>query len=195
MIGRSHLVLGVACGLTAASAGWVPLSWPVVIAAGLGALAPDLDTERSMLGCRMVWLSRPLSRMMGHRTVTHSLAVPIAAGWASWHYLGQAALDSALGAFLIGYVSHILADMMTGGCWALYPLSRNRLSLWPHAKTGSFREYLLLVVCLSLLGWFSYRCLIHEPPQEKLKFGHIPLIALSGPGEYEQQQNSAVMRS
>ncbi|RUT25885.1 hypothetical protein C0V97_08540 [Asaia sp. W19] len=177
MIGRSHLVLGIACGLTAAAAGWLPLSWPVMIATGLGSLAPDLDTERSMLGCRMVWLSRPLSRMVGHRTVTHSLAVPLAAGWALEHSLGPAGLQSAWGGFLIGYLSHILADMMTGGCWALYPLSRNRLSLWPHAKTGSFREYVLLVACLFCLGWISYRCLLHHWPPGMLKFSHMPLIA------------------
>ena len=162
MIGRSHIVLGVASAATASAAGWVPFSLATLMSAALGSLAPDLDTERSMLGCRVPWLSRPLSRLVGHRTVTHSLAVPGALALALIGWLGAAGFYSPFGGFLVGYVSHIVADLMTGGCWALYPLARGRLALWPHAKTGSFREYLLLLFCLGGLGYMSYLCLVQN---------------------------------
>lgn len=166
MIGRSHIVLGVASAITASSMGYLPLSLMSLCAAGLGSLAPDLDTERSLLGCRMVWISRPLSRLCGHRTITHSFFVPVLAAWALLHFEGAPSLYSAWGAFLVGYLSHIVADLMTGGCWALYPLSKHRVSLWPYAKTGSFREYLLLVCCLGLLSCVTYhylsRNLLHD---------------------------------
>ncbi|GAB6854381.1 metal-dependent hydrolase [Asaia astilbis] len=162
MIGRSHIVLGVACAVTASSMGYVPLSLASLIAAGFGSLTPDLDTERSMLGCRARWLSRPLSRLCGHRTVTHSLLIPLLASGLTLHYAGVAALRSAWGAFLIGYASHILADLVTGGCWALYPLARGRIAFWPYAKTGSFGEYVVLVFCLGLLSCVTYHYLSQD---------------------------------
>jgi len=186
MIGRSHIVLGVACAITASSMGYVPLTFASLGAAALGSLAPDLDTERSLLGCRMVWLSRPISRLFGHRTVTHSLFVPLLTGGVLTHYLGVGGLRSAWGAFLIGYISHILADLMTGGCWALYPLSRNRVSLWPYAKTGSMREYLLLISSLGLLSCVTYHYLSRQLPQSGQKLHHSAFIALTRPGDYEQ---------
>lgn len=156
MIGRSHIVLGLACAVTAASADLVPLSLATLASAALGSLAPDIDSERSMLGYRLPWISRPLSRWVGHRTVTHSLVIPALLACLLVYTGGPAILHSAWGGFLIGYVSHILADLVTGGCWALYPLARGRLSFWPHARTGSFLEYVVLVCWLGMLGCVTY---------------------------------------
>ncbi|WP_122049677.1 metal-dependent hydrolase [Asaia bogorensis] len=165
MNGRSHIVLGLACGMTAAAAGYVPFTFASMGMAALGSLTPDIDTERSMLGCRLPWLSRLLSRWIGHRTATHSLAVPLLIGLAAVHFGGMSFLHSALGSFLIGYASHIAGDLVTGGCWALYPLSRNRISLWPYARVGSLREYMVLLVSLGLLGSITYHLLAHDVRQ------------------------------
>jgi len=165
MNGRSHIVLGLACGITAAAAGYVPFTFASLGMAALGSLTPDIDTERSMLGCRLPWLSRTLSRCVGHRTVTHALAVPLLLGLAAIHFGGMGLLRSAMGSFLIGYASHIAGDLVTGGCWALYPISRNRISLWPYARVGSLREYMVLLVSLGLLGSVTYHLLTHETRQ------------------------------
>lgn len=164
MNGRSHIVLGLACVVTAAAAGYVPFSVASLGMGALGSLMPDIDTERSMIGCRLPRLSRLISRRLGHRTVTHSLAVPLLLALAFTYLLGTQSVHTALGSFLIGYISHIAGDLVTGGCWALYPLSRNRLSLWPYAKVGSLREYLVLIATLGLLGSVTYHFLSRQMP-------------------------------
>lgn len=186
MTGRSHLVLGVACVLTAMSAAWIAPSLEGLCAGALGSLVPDIDTERSMLGSRLKPVSRLLARWCGHRTVTHSLFVPFALAVLIATELGQKALAGPLGAFLIGYASHILGDLPTGGCWALYPLSRNRIAFWPYAKVGSFREYLVLLGSLALLCVLSYHNLSAQPGETAHRAKSVRFIAQERLRAYEQ---------
>jgi membrane-bound metal-dependent hydrolase YbcI (DUF457 family) len=124
------------------------LHWVILTAAIFGSLAPDIDLPSSIVGRFFWFISKPLERNFGHRTVTHSLF-----GWAmasllfglfsaSCFYLfdffhftptianffkvpeGQAThhLLRVIVAFSIGYASHILLDMFNPrGVQLLWP--------------------------------------------------------------------------
>ncbi|AOX16836.1 metal-dependent hydrolase [Kozakia baliensis] len=151
MTGRSHMLIGAATAIAACAGHWLVFSPATIFAAIFGSLLPDLDTERSMLGCRVRWLSRRFAAAFGHRTVTHSFFVPLVGALMVWHFEGLAALRGFWGAIWLGYASHIAADLPTGGCWALYPLSNRRLAFWPYARTGGIQEAVLLMISLGLL--------------------------------------------
>jgi membrane-bound metal-dependent hydrolase YbcI (DUF457 family) len=113
------------------------LHWAILAVAIFGSIAPDIDLRKSLIG-RLFWfISKPIERHFGHRTVTHSL---IGWGLASllfglcaasafflldhFHYTPTIAtffkipesqaiphLLRIIVAFSIGYASHILLDM------------------------------------------------------------------------------------
>ena len=140
-MGRTHLVIGGAAWLGLAASHIMPYDGVTAIASGwflaaLAALGPDLDQKQSM-GSRLLgpitqgisWVVRSVSG--GHRKLTHSL-------------LGIAIIGGILGAcvtmahlipwialaLLIGWLSHIAADMITvEGCPLLYPVSRYKWGL------------------------------------------------------------------
>src|SRR2546421_10205033 len=109
-----------AAALLAFLAGDLP---PAVFALALAlALAPDLDTPRSLIGQLCLPLSSALERRIGHRTVTHSLlALALVAGAASlllpawWQVLTAA------------YASHLALDLLIGpqGLMLFWPLTQS----------------------------------------------------------------------
>lgn len=156
MTGRSHLLIGGSAVLCAMR--WHVLSpEPFSVCTGLlGSLLPDIDTERSMLGSRLKILSRFLAKTFGHRGLTHS-GLMLVFGMAAVDALaGSAGLRGPWGALLLGVATHIAADLPTGGCQFLAPLSRSRISLWPYVRTGGIGEIMLLVPILCLLGWAGF---------------------------------------
>lgn len=158
--------------------------------AAVGALLPDIDLATSDIayetgtgrgqGCLTGWFFRGLRRLMGgHRAFTHSLwAAAICAavfglqlgavqlGGQTWPLLWPGCLGpwSDLGtAFTLGYLSHIVADMLTReGVKFWYPLSRAEVGLGPRAlrfSTGSWVEYACVValVMVVIWQWFGWR--------------------------------------
>lgn len=110
------------------------LHWTVLAFAILGALIPDIDHTRSIIGKLFPSISKSLEEKYGHRTVTHSIW-----GWAVstlilglilivLHFIGFKAWSSGIinwrwiAAFSIGYISHLLIDMVN---------SRGVPLLWP----------------------------------------------------------------
>ena len=75
MLAPTHTVFGVFLSLTFLSVFGVSLSlhWSIIAVAILGSLAPDIDMPRSTIGRLFPFISNPLERKFGHRTVTHSL--------------------------------------------------------------------------------------------------------------------------
>ncbi|MBA2682301.1 MAG: metal-dependent hydrolase [Ktedonobacteraceae bacterium] len=89
MEGRSHLLIGLTAGVVLDSvlhvtgspltmADKVPLSLLVdkaiyYSAVAFGALLPDIDNARSMMGHRFGIVSKEIQKIAGHRTVFHSL--------------------------------------------------------------------------------------------------------------------------
>jgi membrane-bound metal-dependent hydrolase YbcI (DUF457 family) len=62
--------------------------------------------------------------------------------------------------FVLGYASHIVGDVFCdGGVQAAWPVSRRRLKMWPHLKTGSVWELLAGYVVPGIIALFAYfRC-------------------------------------
>ncbi|MEJ5154283.1 metal-dependent hydrolase [Gluconobacter wancherniae] len=124
-----------------------------VVAALFGSVLPDIDTERSIVGARCKPLSRLIARTFGHRGMTHSGVLLLVVAFVVAEMMGEAALRGPIGALLLGAATHIAADLPTGGCQFLAPLSRSRLSFWPYVRTGGMGEMVLLLPVLLLLGW------------------------------------------
>jgi len=142
--------------------------------AAVGALAPDIDSRGSTISRSLgpitgalSWVIRKIGAigdpsagyMRGHRRVTHSLigsaiaAIPFVLGVALWHLQPW-----VLYAFMIGWVSHVLADMMTvWGCPLLWPRDKCYGLHW--LKTGSDGE-LYLVHLPALFANFGLLCLL-----------------------------------
>lgn len=86
----------------------------------LGSLLPDIDHPQSYLGRRLWFLSAPINKLFGHRGITHSLLFTAILGivTAPWWAINPL----FFGGILLGYFSHLLADMTTvSGIPLLYP--------------------------------------------------------------------------
>jgi len=113
------------------------LHWTILLTAVIGSFMPDIDMPKSVVGRIFFFISIPLERKFGHRTVTHSLI-----GWAVFSIafmliagllffvLNHFSLNDAVAnfmdiplqdrhhhflrlsaAFSIGYMSHVILDM------------------------------------------------------------------------------------
>ena len=111
---------------------------------------PDLDRSGSLItqlpGLR--WFTRPAARvtehLVRHRTGTHSLFTIAALSFAAF-CLRDVFTPAACGAFLIGYLSHILADsLMISGVPLLWPYKRKEYSPLPRVlriRTGGVHRH------------------------------------------------------
>ncbi|WP_284155523.1 metal-dependent hydrolase [Sulfuricystis multivorans] len=125
----------------------------------IGSLLPDIDHPKSWLGRRIPFISIPLSNLVGHRGITHSMIALIVVQsivLAAIAYL-RATQDRAFAApFLIaagiGYASHLVADWMSNtGIPLLWP-NRDRFAAPITLQTGSAAEYL---IAFGIYVWFG----------------------------------------
>ncbi|MFA5034966.1 MAG: metal-dependent hydrolase [Candidatus Margulisiibacteriota bacterium] len=103
------------------------LHWTIILFAVIGSIMPDVDHPNSTIGRIFYFISGPLERRYGHRTVTHSLI-----GWVIFSVvfsflslfivwllsfvcdLGFGAWDLVprwIASFSISYLSHLILDM------------------------------------------------------------------------------------
>ena len=160
MKGTSHLCIGIFAAYAVHQA--VPLaSSPLSLVAALGlaaaaALLPDIDSDeaeirqitgtarsKGIVGRVVSWLTRLFG---GHRALTHTLlAWLIVTFWAGLYFRG----NGFAVAVSIGYLSHLIADMLTPqGVPLLWPVYRKRVRLLPAAfaiRTGSAIETLAVI--------------------------------------------------
>jgi inner membrane protein len=108
-----------------------PIEAVGTMAAAIGGLLPDIDHPKSALGRRIPFISIPLSYLVGHRGVTHSLMavvvmlilLPIAA------FTMDTRIALLVAPVCLGYLSHIAGDAMTpSGVPLLWP-NRKRYTL------------------------------------------------------------------
>lgn len=156
MTAEGHLLFSVACALFAKNAELTPVLaqgdwWHIIPAAVISCLLPDIDHPKSLLGQRLSWISKPIARAFGHRGFTHSLLAVF--GGLTLFYLqvpeSWILPADALQGLVVGYLSHIAADMLTpAGVPLLWPCRwRFRLPiLFP--RSGNQLERIL---CLALL--------------------------------------------
>ncbi|URG54414.1 metal-dependent hydrolase [Pectobacterium quasiaquaticum] len=162
MTAEGHLLFSVACAILAKKVELSPALatgdwWHIIPGALLTALLPDIDHPKSVLGQRLKWLSSPIARLFGHRGFTHSL-LAIAAGI----FFIQTRLPpdwliptDAYHAMIVGYLSHILADMLTpSGVPLLWPCRwRFRLPILNSQKGNQLERFL----CLACIGFSLYQ--------------------------------------
>ena len=150
MLTPTHLVTGQCFYLAGCILSGHPASLPESVVAMLSALIPDLDSRQSYIGRLLPFISWPLEYYFGHRTLTHSLLMQLIASAVAYLLLPFGMML----ALLTGWLSHVMADMMTpaGVCW-LWP-SRVRSVLPGHVNyriqsTGSGELVFLLVMAVS----------------------------------------------
>jgi inner membrane protein len=162
MTAEGHLIFSVACAIFAKKAEvTLELSngdwWHIIPAALLTSLLPDIDHPKSVLGQRLSWIAIPIARAFGHRGFTHSLLV-ITGGivlfrlefTSSWQIP-----PDVLHAMVIGYLSHLLADMLTpAGVPLLWPCRwRFRLPLLTSHKGSQLERAMCLCLVAVALYW------------------------------------------
>ncbi|MCX8956159.1 metal-dependent hydrolase [Erwinia psidii] len=162
MTAEGHIIFAIASAIFATRAELTPELangdwWHIVPAALLTCLLPDIDHPKSFLGQRLTWISQPVARLFGHRGFTHSL-LAVLGGIALLQLKLPSTLmipPDAFQSMVVGYLSHIAADMLTpAGVPLLWPCRwRFRLPLLS-SKQGNQLER---VFCLALVGyamWF-----------------------------------------
>ena len=156
MTAPTHIAFGLltAAGAFALGGDSLPGDLPIGGCVMLGSLLPDIDTPNSAIGRAVPFVSGPIERRWGHRTVTHSLlalsalavlTLPLFFYRRTW-----------FGALLIGYGSHLAADCATkSGVPLFYP--NPAVCVFPgssrlRVRTGSLLgEGVVLLVLLILL--------------------------------------------
>ena len=158
MMAPTHTMLGVAalCGAAALQPEALQITAITVAAASLGSLAPDLDHPSSWLGKRLFFISLPLSGLIGHRGLTHSLLaggiVTFGLGW----YLQTGHVVPWMVAFFLGYISHLIGDWMTGGVPLLWPSKRRYRA--PFAfQTGGIFERIFAISFATVMFYIGWR--------------------------------------
>lgn len=99
----------------------------IVIGGILTCLIPDIDHPKSLLGQRLKWFSIPIAKLFGHRGITHSfLAIAGCSMLLSSELLLRTIIPiEFIHAMIVGYISHVVADMLTpAGIPLLWPYRR-----------------------------------------------------------------------
>lgn len=114
MNGASHLVGGIT------SAVWLGYHHPSELAVvAIASLLPDIDRHNSLVGRCIPILPRVLESMVGKRTITHSMII-----CGIMTLLLKQLLPHFAALFLIGFISHILLDLLTGRVALMWPLPK-----------------------------------------------------------------------
>ncbi|KAE9517221.1 Inner membrane protein YdjM [Candidatus Liberibacter asiaticus] len=87
----------------------------VVLGALLSCLLPDIDHPRSFISKRFKTLSLLTSCISSHRGFTHSILAVILYKWLIHHFFPSELISyqGLQDALIIGYVSHLVADVLT----------------------------------------------------------------------------------
>lgn len=158
MTAEGHLLFSIASAVFAKNAALTPVLehgdwWHIIPSAILTCLLPDIDHPKSFLGQRLKWISLPVARMFGHRGFTHSLLAMFAALALFYLKVPDSWLvpADAVQGMVIGYLSHIVADMITpAGVPLLWPCRwRFRLPLLASRQGNQLER----VLCLLFFGW------------------------------------------
>jgi inner membrane protein len=154
MMARSHVIVGLATWIVAAPilhvASFDPLYLGLVVA---GSLLPDIDHPKSWVGRRTRPISTAIASVFSHRGITHS-AIAVIALVALLRHAGYR--GGGVSALVIGYLSHLAADMLTPqGLRLAWPLQ----GTWgfPLCRTDSGMEPVIVSVMAGGMAWWILR--------------------------------------
>jgi inner membrane protein len=150
MMFASHLVVAAAGFLTFkhATTGGEMGSWLELLLAGAlvltGAILPDIDHPQSRVGRALPFLSYPITLLLGHRGITHSLIMVVVLlilattyeyEWLFW--------------LTFGYLMHLVGDYLTdSGIPAFWPMQR-RFRFVLVGSTNSISEPIIVLLFLA----------------------------------------------
>jgi inner membrane protein len=170
MLAPTHSVFGIFLTLTILAVFGIQwsLHWTIIVFAILGAVIPDVDHPKSIIGKLLFFISAPLERRYGHRTITHSFV-----GWAVFTVIFAVLIGLIsfipyisvwgwsdlpirwIAAFSISYLSHLILDMFNRrGSQMLWPdPGRDVIPRNPkfRPESGSKAEILVFIILLGLM--------------------------------------------
>ena len=106
----------------------------------LGSLLPDIDHPNSILGRYIPFISKPLNKHIGHRSLTHSIFFILSLVLAI-SLIGFKVFAFGLG---VGMLSHLLLDLFWPGSHGvafLYPFYKRRIDLTPNLSFTKKRRH------------------------------------------------------
>lgn len=135
---RQHIIFGGLVGGGIQALGIIPLNLFTIptyyVGVALGSLLPDIDHPKSFLGTKIPLIPSIIYKSFGHRSITHSLLALITLGIATVSYI-HVQPYLLLGNF-IGYISHLLGDMLTAqGIPLFWPLEKKRYRIMKLIKS------------------------------------------------------------
>jgi len=147
MTGPTHVAIAISCGMLAGAQG---LSIALLAA---GALLPDLDTHKSIIGRIFLPISIPLGRWLGHRGAFHAFWLWGLVMLAGIIYRPMAMIGA-------GALLHVASDCWTvSGVRAMTPFSSKLFILFQRSwrfKTGGNAELGILLIA-GTLAWTGYK--------------------------------------
>jgi len=152
MVGKTHIVGGVAASLAFAQVG--NLDPIIMMGAGVvGALLPDICHGGSLIGRKMPMVSKIVNTLFGHRSFTHSILFLVIIAYLLNAFVPFEAVRVG---FLVGMVSHFILDMATrNGIKLLFPINITvRFPLT--VKTGGSAETVILGVLTLISFYYGY---------------------------------------
>ncbi|WP_067729908.1 metal-dependent hydrolase [Oceanobacillus damuensis] len=87
---------------------------------GLAGVIPDMDEHKSKFGRLLYPISYPLNKLVGHRSLTHSLLFVFMVGMIFWPFSDFWFCAS----LMAGIIAHIVGDMLTGKVKLFYPAQK-----------------------------------------------------------------------
>lgn len=135
----THMLSGAVAGYAVTS------DWKGAVVGGVAGVVPDLDEPKSKFGKVLLFVSIPLNKLFGHRTLTHSLLFAVLAGLLLWPFIGQPYAFAAV----LGILVHVAEDMLTGRVQVLYPKRK-----WVGISVSRFGFFLMdRFVRIGLILW------------------------------------------
>lgn len=185
MLAPTHVGIGIAGMIIAARVLETELDGVAALAVMIGALAPDIDHPGSAIsrpggifsrflprGARLMIDSlaqvatRLLHLLLGHRGVTHWVALPLLLIAAGIYFTLPALAWFGLGALL-----HVLADACTvSGVPLLGPLTVRPISLLPIRTGGWFEKLVVFPAAVGLIAYLGWPRLPPESRDLLLRF-------------------------
>ena len=146
MKGKNHIK--IALSLTVFT-----LNLPLIASAVVGSILPDIDSSTSII-CSVIPFSGRTFGRLRHRGITHSLVALSLTTIAS--YLIFKSFSVSLG-FFVGYLSHILSDMMTvKGVELMWP-NRKLYRIGLNIRTGSKLEYVTVSIIILMASVATFK--------------------------------------
>jgi len=167
MMATTHVATGLFITVATAAALHLPFKTSILFAfAGvIGSLLPDIDHPKSWLGRRIPFISIPLSMLVGHRGITHSLVALLASLFFSAYalsvYAGGSGVTMVIATGLcLGYGSHLLGDFASNSGIPVFWPSKKRYKLPIVLFTGSWEESIIAVSLWLGAAYLYLKCFL-----------------------------------